>query len=398
MKRFAITGLAGLIMTFNTFAADLELPDPLTANDGTAITTKEQWEFTRRAEIMELFREHVYGRRPAGFSDSRTGNSMPPFVKNQRRIITDQTGLLGGKARAEHVRITYDAPNGPGEVTLTVVYPADVKEPFSLPAFLLICHRDPENLDLKPDNTFWPWRDIVNRGYVAAAFWTGNVDPDNHDEFKDGIHGQFDQHEGVRPGDAWATISAWGWGASLCMDYLSANKWIDASKVAVIGHSRGGKTALWAGAEDTRFALVISNDSGCTGAAISRRREGERLVQINDNFPHWFNGNYKKYNEREHELPVDQHMLTSLIAPRLLYVASASEDSWADPPGEFMSTSLARQVYSLYGYEGLGDAEFPEPDQPIHGDHVAYHLRTGGHGLERYDWHQYMDFADKHWK
>lgn len=398
MTRHMATGVIALMTAASTFAADLDLPDPLTANDGTAITTVEQWESIRRPEIMELFREHVYGRRPPGFTDSDTGNTMPPMVKNHARVVTDQLGLMDGKARAEEVKIVYDSPNGPGEVRMTVVFPADVDDPFSLPAFLLICHRDPSNLDLEPDNGFWPWREIVSRGYVAAAFWTGRVDPDNYDEFQDGVHGQFDDQSSPRPDDAWGTISAWGWGASLCMDYLVSNKWIDDSKVAVLGHSRGGKTSLWAGAVDERFSLVISNESGNSGAALSRRKKGESIKQINDRFPHWFNENYKNFNDREEDLPVDQHMLAALIAPRLLYVASAQEDQWADPEGEFLSAVHAGPVYQLYGHDGLGEAAFPEVDEPVHGDRVAYHMRSGKHNLTKYDWNQFMDFADRFWK
>jgi hypothetical protein len=304
---------------------------------------------------------------------------------------------MDGAATRKQVKINFTGKEDGLSMTLVLFVPNKASRP--VPTFLLICNRDPENIDptRKIKMPFWPAEQIVARGYGAAAFYNGDVDPDKHDQFKNGVHGLFDK-PGERPADAWATIAAWAWGASRAMDYFETDDAVDHEHVAVVGHSRGGKTSLWAGAEDERFAMVISNNSGCGGAALSRRCYGETVAQINRSFPHWFCENFKKYNDKEDELPVDQHMLMALAAPRLLCVASADEDLWADPRGEFLAAVGAGPVYQLFGLEGLGTTKMPPLDQPVQKGHVSYHIRSGGHGLTEYDWEQYMNFADKHWR
>jgi hypothetical protein len=283
-------------------------------------------------------------------------------------------------------------------IRLLLFVPSGMDRP--VPALLLLNNRgvaqmDPERGMKSP---FWPAELIVSRGYAAAVIDNDDADPDYDDGFRNGVHGIFDRFQGRRPADAWGTIAAWAWGASRVMDYFETDSDIDAAKTAVVGHSRSGKAALWAGAVDERFAMVVSNNSGSTGAAIARGKIGETIKDINERFPHWFNENYKAFNEREAELPVDQHMLLSLIAPRLLYVASATQDEWADPVSEFLALVHAGPVYRLFGYETIGIEQFPPPDSPIYVDRMGYHLRTGEHDLTEYDWNCFMDFADLHFK
>jgi hypothetical protein len=226
----------------------------------------------------------------------------------------------------------------------------------------------------------------------------GDIEPDVVGAMKMGIRGTYLKPGQDAPGDGeWGAIAAWAWGLSRMADYLETDKDVDAARLAVIGHSRLGKTALWAGATDPRFAMVISNDSGEGGAAISRRGFGETVANLNDRFPHWFCGTYKRFSGREDQMPFDAHMLLALAAPRPLYVASAEEDQWADPKGEFLAAAAASQVYELLGRKGVGTAQMPPVNQPV-GETVCYHVRTGKHDITAYDWQQYLDFAGRHFR
>lgn len=390
------------------------LPDLLVTTGGKKVTTVEEWMTLRRPEILELFSTQVYGRVPRG------------KVKTEYIPSQVDPAALSGKAVRKEVLIRSTSGSLENSMTLLLYLPANAQEP--VPVFLglnfegnhKICS-DPEigithswvPTDVQAgvlDHTAtplsrgvgapsWPVERILERGYGLATIYYGDIDPDFDDGFKNGIHPLFYAEKQTKPKpDEWGSIAAWAWGLSRAMDYLQTDLNVDAKKVIVLGHSRLGKTALWAGATDPRFAIVISNNSGCGGAALSKRIFGETVGMINDRFPHWFCGNFKQYSRNEQALPLDQHMLLALIAPRPVYVASAELDSWADPKGEYLSAYHAGRVYKLFGKSALSSESMPSINQPLIRQDVGYHIRAGGHALSRYDWERYMDFADWHFK
>ncbi len=371
------------LLIATTFAAEVTLPNPLKKSDGTLITTSAEWENSLRAETLQLFRENIYGITPIG--------KPADFKATVTREIPD---ALDGKATIKEIEITFSGPHGSGKIRPIIVLPNSAEKPVG--AFLLINNRSPKLFDPASPNEFFPMREIIARGYAAVGFKNADVDPDRKDGFKDGIRAVFGDQPPAE--NAWGSIAAWSWAASRVLDYLETEPRIDAKRVAVVGHSRGGKASLWAAAEDTRFALAISNDSGCTGAAVSRTKRGESVAAINNQFPHWFSANYKKFNDRESELPVDQHQLIALIAPRPAYIASAAEDAWADPEAEFLACVSAAPVYALYGQKTVTEQKFPQVGKTLHEGSVGYHVRAGEHDLKLVDWSNFMDFADRKWR
>jgi len=384
---------------------EYELPDPLVFEDGSAVAGVGEWP-KRRAEVLALFEEHVYGRNPVG---------RPEGMRFELRQRVDP--FLGGKAVLEEVRIRFTDDEDDPHIDLLVVKPK-VPEGTKLRTFLTLNFAGNHTLHPAPEISLpeswmrsraedrtaglvmddratekgrgarvsrWPVETIVDAGIAIASIYYGDIEPDFDGGFDQGVRSLF----GTPAADEWGAIGAWAWGLSRAMDYLETDPQIDAGRVGVMGHSRLGKTSLWAGAQDERFALVISNNSGCGGAALSRRAYGETVGRINTAFPHWFCRNFRRYNENEAALPVDQHQLLALVAPRMLYVASAEEDRWADPRGEFLSAYHAEPVWRLHGLDGLGVNEMPGLREPV-GDRVRYHVREGAHGVVDYDWEQYV--------
>lgn len=384
-----------------------ELPELLEFGDGTPVRTVAQWP-KRRQELLDLFAEHVYGHTPERAASTRL----------KVEVTQATTDFLDGKASLKEVSLSFpEHSEGPTLHLLVIAPKKALGEP--VPAFLGLnfrgnhtIHPDPRitlsQSWMRPDGdgrvvdnratekargaaaSRWPVEMIVERGYALATMYYGDIDPDFDDGFENGIHAVF----GKPKENEWGSIGAWSWGLSRALDYLELDAQIDGARVAVFGHSRLGKTSLWAGAQDERFAMAISNNSGCGGAALNRREFGETVRRINTSFPHWFNDRYPTYNENVGALPVDQHQLIALLAPRPVCVASAVEDEWADPRGEFLAAKLAGPAWELFGREGVGVEEMPTVGEPVGGT-ISYHIRTGKHGVTNFDWERYLDFADR---
>lgn len=382
---------------------DYTLPSILTFEDGSPVKSAADWP-KRRAEILGLFETHVYGK---------TLLDRPESMRFEVR--TPESPFLGEKATLTEIRILFSKEKEGPFLDLLLLKPKSDKpvptilalnfsgnhsihpsEQISLTESWMRGRSDDQKKGLIVDgratekargmkSSRWPVEMILDSGVALATFYYGDIDPDFDDKFKNGIHTLAPPQN---PED-WGSIGSWAWGCQRARDFLATDEALDQSRIAIMGHSRLGKTALWAGALDDRFSLVISNNSGCGGAALSRRRFGERVSRINGNFPHWFCDNFEAFNEKESELPVDQHQLIALIAPRMVYVASAIEDRWADPRGEFLAVREASAAWEILGKEGISSTEMPEVHKPT-GKDARYHIRSGKHDVTDYDWKQYL--------
>jgi hypothetical protein len=398
------------------------LPDPLIASDGARVESADAWRQKRRPELYALFAEHVYGRTP----------TIPNDLKIDYTVATSDSEAFNGRAIRKEIKMSFTRGERNLVATILLYVP---KRDRPVPAFLgynfngnHAVHNDPGitlNTNWMRDNakagvvdhrateasrgteaSRWQVEMILDQGFALATIYYGDIDPDYgendkkyQDSWQNGLHPLFYSPGQEKPSpNEWGSIGAWSWGLSRALDYLEKDAAIDAKHVAVIGHSRLGKTSLWAGVQDERFALVISNNSGCGGAALSKRNFGETVARINSSFPHWFSDSFTKYNNKEAELPIDQHELIALIAPRPVYVASAVEDTWADPRGEFLAAYHADPVYRLLGVPGIGiDSDtMPGVNKPVTLGNIGYHIRSGIHDVTAYDWEQYLSFAKRH--
>jgi hypothetical protein len=386
------------------------LPDALLLANGQKVADAATWKSKRRPELIALYEDNVYGH-------------SAPVPKGVRYVVRDNTpGALEGLATRKQIGVLLNGREDGPRIELLIYIPT--KHTGRVPAFLGLnfsgnetVNADPAILQARPvtplapgasppprgsSASSWAVESIVGKGFALATAFYGDIEPDRVDGRKNGVRGTFAiDGKVLTPGTApqvpgeWGAIGAWAWGLSRALDYLGTDPDIDATRVAVMGHSRLGKAAVWAGARDERFAMVISVQSGEGGVAITRRQFGETIARINTRFPHWFCDRYKTYNGREDALPVDAHELVALVAPRPMYVSSATEDLWSDPRGEFLAAVNADPVYRLLGTDGFGVTEMPPPDRSV-GKTVAYHNRTGKHSVTSADWEHYLNFASRH--
>jgi hypothetical protein len=382
-----------------------KLPDPLIFNDGKPVKTVKDWS-KRRIELYSVFEKEMFGKVP----DGKVTSTFTEISKDEN--------ACQGKAVRREIRLTLKRKEKEVVLNLLLYLPKSVaRSPVFLgynfngnhtvseeagiqiagswvrnnPAMGISNNRSTEAAR-GSDSPSWPLNEIIKRGYGVATLYYGDVDPDFDDGFQNGVHALYNS---PRDSSSWGSIATWAWGLSRVMDCLENIKEVDAKKVVVFGHSRLGKTALWAGASDQRFAIVISNESGSGGAALSLRKFGETVTRTNTAFPHWFCGNFKKFNNKEETLPFDQHELLALIAPRPLYVSTAEEDRWGDPKGSFLACVAASPVYQLLGKEGIPGTTMPALETPVIGT-IGYHIRPGKHDIKPFDWYCFMNFADNY--
>jgi hypothetical protein len=384
------------------------LPDPLVSLDGQPVRDAETWLNKRRPEIVRLFEENMHGRSPGRPEGMTFG------------VFDNEPHALGGKAIRKQVEINFLGKADGPKMNLLIYLPADAPKP--VPLFLCLqfngnhrAYNDPairisetwdnkaKEKQLEPDSTRGTGKQLaidkaLARGYGIAAIYYCDVEPDFIGAMQYGIRPYFFNNGQSEPSsDDWGAIGAWAWGASRALDYLETDKDVDAKRVFMLGQSRLGKTALWAGAHDTRFAMVVAANSGEGGASLSRRNYGETVKDINQRFPYWFCANYLKFGDHVDQLPVDSHMLLALIAPRPVFLSTGSEDRWSDPKGEFLAAAAAGPVYRMLGKDDLGTDAMPPLDKPIMHT-IGYVCHTGKHEITPADWDCYFDFADMHLK
>jgi hypothetical protein len=384
-----------------------ELPDPLIMLSGERVKTPYEWRENRRPELRSLFEFYMYGRAPA-----------PPNLEDSS-VVSTEPDYFGGKATKKQVVIAF-GPKGTPQIHLLLVVPNKRQRP--APVFVgLNFHGNHTLVDdpsvplptvWMPDGTpgvkdhrateagrgteigVWNLEGSIDRGYAVATFYCGDIDPDKSD-YSDGVQPHYFAAGQTKPGPhEWGTLAAWAWGISRAVDYLVDDPDLDRKRIAVVGHSRLGKTALLAAAFDDRIAMALPLQAGCGGTAPSRGTVGESVKQINDHFPHWFCDTFKQFNDQVDRLPFDQHSLVALVAPRPVLFANAVEDQWANPAGQFEVLKAADPVYHFLGVEGLA-GEMPEPGKLL-ASRLGYFLRPGKHSMTRQDWEAFWTFADKH--
>jgi hypothetical protein len=400
----------GPFLEVSELASQKQLPDPLVMFNGERVTSRQQWFRDRRPELKGLFQHYMYGEIP------------PKPEKIQFTTNLKDANFLGGKGTLKLVTISFGTSSAPS-IDLMLVVPNARRGP--APVFLTMNFCGNHALVEDPripltrgwlysncqgcsnnqatgaargaDAKDWPVADILRRGYALATFCSTDVDSDRAN-VSDGVHAWLAvQRTGSAtnslPHDR-GCIAGWAWGFHRCVDYLVSDADFDARRIAAVGHSRNGKTALLAAAFDDRIALAIPHQAGCGGTAPSRGKIGESVTRINTSFPHWFNAEFKKFNDQPEKLPFDQHCLVALMAPRPVLLSNAQEDQWANPSGQFEVLRAADPVYRLLK-AGKLDAEQMPPNGRLVDSPLGFFIRPGKHSMNQDDWMIFMAFADR---
>lgn len=385
-------------------AGSLHLPPSLKMESGAVVDSPEKWRNHRRPELLRLFENHVYGK-------------MLPTMPFSAAIIERSTEACGGRATRLQVRLSCAKidlhlilylPNrleGPAPCFLGLNFHgnhaafSDLEIPLSTSWMVHLRDGIENNRATEAtrgtDKSRWPLEMILDRGYALATLYYGDIEPDYDGGDREGVRSLFSSSRGKRCGDDAGAITAWAWGLSRVMDYLETLAGIDARRVCLTGHSRLGKTVLWASACDPRFALVVANNSGCGGAALSRRNFGETLHILSHVRPYWFCENCIRESPHIESMPIDQHMLIALSAPRPVFISCAEDDAPADPQGEFLAARQASDVYDLLGGEGITSTQPPTLNHPLMST-IGYYIRPGRHDITGADWSVHLNFADDH--
>ena len=379
-------------------------PDPLLRSNGQSVTSPKEWQKKRRPELKALFEHYMYGHMPPRpsamkFSLERVDRSLFDGKATEKEII-----IRLGTNTAPEMHLLLVVPNHRTKPAPVFVGPnfcgnhtvlADPQ--VALPAGWMpkgcpgVTNNHATDAGRGAQVDVWAIEQSIDRGYAVATFYHGDVEPDRPDA-SEGIRGWY--AKGRKAYD-WGTIAAWAWGVSRAVDYLVTDKSVDPDQIAVVGHSRNGKAALLAAAFDERIALAIPLQAGCGGTAPSRGKTGESVKQINDHFPHWFNAEFKKFNDQPERLPFDQHCLIALCAPRPVLLPNATEDTWANPQGQFEMLQAAEPIYRLLGAGGIEANQMPEVGKLVDST-LGYYIRAGKHSMTKEDWRVFLDFADKH--
>jgi hypothetical protein len=381
------------------------LPDPLVLANGKPVRDARTWTEKRRPEIVRLFEENQYGRspgRPAGMTFDVFDKGTPAF---------------DGKAIRKQITVHFSADKAGPKMDILLYLPAHAQKavPFLLNASFSANSNTVDDPGVRVGEVWGPDKkkipanqgrkfgkiDVVrllDAGFGFGTIYYGDIDPDFLGGVPFGVRAQFLKPGQTEPApEEWGAIAAWAWGLSRAMDYLETDTGVDAKRVAILGVSRLGKTVMWAGAHDQRFALVIASCSGEGGAALSRRNYGETVAHLTapSRYPYQFCANYGKFAEHVDQMPVDANMLVTLMAPRPVLLQTGDKDFWSDPKGEFLAAVAAGPVYRLFGKQGLDTDQMPAPGEGIFHT-IGYFEHIGGHGTIPSDWDQYLKFLKMH--